>query len=75
MKNLIKIILISAAFSLTFANEYRVEIKDYVLNNTLYRYIIVFENDNVLFIKNCNSKLKILNEKEIEHCNKDRKTI
>jgi hypothetical protein len=41
----------------------------------LYRYIIVFENNDLLFIKNCDGKIKILNSQEQEHCNKNRKTL
>ena len=70
-------LIISAFLSFCFAeeNKYTIEVKDYVIDKKLYRYIIVFENNDLLFIKNCDGKIKILNSQEQEHCNKNRKTL
>ncbi len=54
-------------------NGFKVEIKDIVIENKLYRYIIVFENDVLFLIKLCDHR--ITHEQEKTLCMKDRKII
>ncbi len=54
-------------------NGFKVDIKDLVVNNKIYRYIIVYENDVLLLIKLCDDRITHQQEKAI--CMKDRKMI